>query len=153
VVESYEVSGRPEPLKGVATNYLLALKQKQNGDSVSQSTPTYNINGPRGQYGQCQVPIHVRQSSFRLPSDSQTPVILIGPGTGVAPFRAFVQERAHLVKQGKSVGRTLLFFGCRHSEQDFIYESEWKVSTPRFYQMSGPVLTDPPLIGIQGSPR
>ncbi|KAH6976166.1 NADPH-cytochrome P450 reductase [Ilyonectria sp. MPI-CAGE-AT-0026] len=126
VVDSCEVSGRPEPLKGVATNYLLALKQKQNGDSVSQSTPTYNINGPRGKYGQCQVPIHVRQSSFRLPSDSQTPVILIGPGTGVAPFRAFVQERAHLAKQGKSVGRTLLFFGCRHSEQDFIYESEWK---------------------------
>ncbi|KAF7551230.1 hypothetical protein G7Z17_g5159 [Cylindrodendrum hubeiense] len=58
VVESYDVIGRPGPLKGVATNYLLALKQKQNGDCNSQATPTYNIGGPRGQYGQIQVPIH-----------------------------------------------------------------------------------------------
>ncbi|KAH7140789.1 NADPH-cytochrome P450 reductase, variant [Dactylonectria macrodidyma] len=126
VVESYEVAGRPTPLKGVATNYLLALKQKQNGEPISQAAPTYDINGPRGKYQQIQVPIHVRQSSFRLPSDAQAPVILIGPGTGVAPFRAFVQERVHLAKQGKSVGQTLLFFGCRHPDQDFIYESEWQ---------------------------
>jgi NADPH-ferrihemoprotein reductase len=128
VVESCAVTGRSQPLKGVWSNYLLALKQKQNGEPISYNSPRYMINGPRDTYAQIQVPVHVRQSSFRLPSDAQMPVILIGPGTGVAPMRAFVQERAQLAKQGKKVGRTLLFFGCRHSEQDFIYEEEWKVS-------------------------
>ncbi|KAH6893379.1 NADPH-cytochrome P450 reductase, variant [Thelonectria olida] len=126
VVESCVVNGRSEPLKGVCTNYLLALKQKQNGEPISHNSPRYRIDGPRDRYAQIQVPVHVRQSSFRLPSDAQTPVILIGPGTGVAPMRAFVQERAQLARQGKKVGQTLLFFGCRHSEQDFIYEEEWK---------------------------
>lgn len=128
VVESYDVAGRPTSLRGVCTNLLLALKQKQNGEPASSDSPLYVVDGPRGRYAQIQVPVHVRQSSFRLPSDSRTPVILIGPGTGVAPMRAFVQERARLAKLGKKVGRTLLFFGCRHPEQDFIYEEEWKVS-------------------------
>jgi NADPH-ferrihemoprotein reductase len=53
---------------------------------------------------------------------------MIGPGTGVAPFRGFVQERAQQVKNGDNVGKTILFFGCRNSEQDFLYKKEWPVS-------------------------
>jgi sulfite reductase (NADPH) flavoprotein alpha-component len=58
---------------------------------------------------------------FRLPADPSTSVIMIGPGTGVAPFRGFVQARA---AQGAK-GRNWLLFGGRHLDQDFLYQTEW----------------------------
>ncbi|XP_064612724.1 NADPH--cytochrome P450 reductase-like isoform X2 [Liolophura sinensis] len=70
------------------------------------------------------VPIYVRKSQFRLPFKSSTPVIMIGPGTGLAPFRGFIQERDYYRKEGKPVGDTMLFFGCRYKAEDFIYEDE-----------------------------
>lgn len=125
VVENQVITGREDPFKGVATNYLLALKHQQAGDAKAGSS--YELIGPKRRYGGVCLPIHLRSSNFRLPCDPSKPVILIGPGTGIAPMRGFVHERARLVEQGQAVGRTLLFFGCRRRSEDYLYESEWQV--------------------------
>ncbi|OTB08178.1 hypothetical protein M426DRAFT_317281 [Hypoxylon sp. CI-4A] len=127
VVENQLIPGRVDPFRGVTTNYLFALKQKQNGEPNPEPFGlTYELHGPRNKYDGIHVPVHVRHSNFKLPSDPSKPVIMIGPGTGVAPFRGFVQERAKQAQAGENVGRTLLFFGCRKSDEDFMYKSEWE---------------------------
>jgi cytochrome P450/NADPH-cytochrome P450 reductase len=63
-------------------------------------------------------------STFRLPADPTCDVVLIGPGTGLAPLRGFIQERAALRAQGQPVGRTTLFFGCRRPDHDYLYRDE-----------------------------
>ena len=62
--------------------------------------------------------------NFRLPANPQTPVIMIGPGTGIAPFRAFMQQRAADGAEGKN----WLFFGNPHFTEDFLYQVEWQRS-------------------------
>ena len=70
-----------------------------------------------------RVPVFVEKNErFRLPADSSHDVIMIGPGTGIAPFRAFVQERQATAARG----RNWLFFGNRHFAQDFLYQVEWQ---------------------------
>lgn len=68
------------------------------------------------------VPVFVEHNEyFKLPSDDHTDIIMVGPGTGVAPFRAFVAERAERGARGKN----WLFFGNPHFETDFLYQTEW----------------------------
>ncbi len=71
------------------------------------------------------VPVYIEHNErFRLPADGARDVILIGPGTGVAPFRAFVQERA----ASAASGRNWLFFGNPHFRSDFLYQLEWQAA-------------------------
>ncbi|QDO82598.1 assimilatory sulfite reductase (NADPH) flavoprotein subunit [Shewanella psychropiezotolerans] len=70
-----------------------------------------------------EVKVYVEPNKhFRLPENPETPVIMVGPGTGIAPFRAFMQERA---AQGIE-GNSWLIFGNPHFEQDFLYQTEWQ---------------------------
>uniref|UniRef100_A0A8C6LD70 NADPH--hemoprotein reductase n=1 Tax=Nothobranchius furzeri TaxID=105023 RepID=A0A8C6LD70_NOTFU len=91
VVEYQTKTGRVN--KGVATNWL---KNKL-------------VNGHKS-----TVPMYIRKSQFRLPFKASNPVIMIGPGTGIAPFMGFIQERGWLKQQGKEVGETVMFFAMQH---------------------------------------
>ncbi|XP_048836269.1 NADPH--cytochrome P450 reductase-like isoform X2 [Brienomyrus brachyistius] len=103
VVEYKTLTGRTN--KGVATNWLKNKVVTDNGHKPA-------------------VPMYVRKSQFRLPFKPSSPVIMIGPGTGIAPFMGFIQERGWLRSQGKEVGETVLYYGCRHKAEDYLYREE-----------------------------
>lgn len=106
---------------GLASNYLLSASGVVSKSSAP--APKYTRHNRSIGYPKDKILAHVRKSKFKLPITSKTPLILIGAGTGLAPFRAFLQERAKLHTIGKPIGRILLFFGCRN-EADFIYREE-----------------------------
>ncbi|WP_251977764.1 assimilatory sulfite reductase (NADPH) flavoprotein subunit [Salinicola avicenniae] len=96
-VVRYETHGRAR--NGVTTTYL--ADRVEPGDKV---------------------PIYIdHNKQFKLPDDDEAPLIMIGPGTGVAPFRAFLQER----EEREANGDNWLFFGDRHKRSDFLYQTEW----------------------------
>ncbi|PIC64539.1 sulfite reductase [NADPH] flavoprotein alpha-component [Sporosarcina sp. P13] len=69
------------------------------------------------------LPIYIHKNdNFRLPENAETPIIMIGPGTGIAPFRSFIEERSETGAEGKS----WLFFGEQHYVTDFYYQTEWQ---------------------------
>jgi NADPH-ferrihemoprotein reductase len=95
---------------------------KVSGKVVQGVCSTYLAGIPPG--SSCRV--YLRPSSFKLPADVGKPIIMIGPGTGIAPMRAILQERAMQRSQaGLAVcGTNTLYFGCRRRDEDFIYEDE-----------------------------
>jgi sulfite reductase (NADPH) flavoprotein alpha-component len=70
--------------------------------------------------GKAPVPVFPNTSRFRLPEDGNTPIIMVGPGTGIAPFRAYLQER----KAGGAKGKNWLFFGSQHEHCNYFYKEE-----------------------------
>lgn len=115
--------------------YSIASSSKVYPEEVHLTVAAvrYETNG-RPRFGVCStfladrvalhetpVPVFVSDSHFCPPADGARDVIMVGPGTGIAPFRAFVQER---VATGAS-GRNWLFFGDQKRATDFLYEEEW----------------------------
>ncbi|SEK55475.1 sulfite reductase (NADPH) alpha subunit [Pseudoxanthomonas sp. GM95] len=73
-------------------------------------------------------PVYIETNDrFRVPADASRDILMVGPGTGVAPFRAFVQERA----ETGATGRNWLFFGTQHFNSGFLYQSEWQEALKR----------------------
>jgi cytochrome P450 / NADPH-cytochrome P450 reductase len=90
--------------KGICSNYLA---DRRAGDTIHAT-------------------VRETKAGFRLPENSTVPIIMIGPGTGLAPFRGFLQERAAQKTKGATLGPAMLFFGCRHPDQDYLYADELK---------------------------
>lgn len=117
--------------------YSIASSQKHVGDEahVTVAPLEYESNGHK-RYGVCthflchladlhraEVPVFIQPShGFNLPQDPHLPLIMVGPGTGVAPFRGFMQERLF---HHRSKGKHWLFFGERNRAHDFLYEEDW----------------------------
>lgn len=116
--------------------YSIASSLEANPEEVHVTIGAvrYNANG-RDRNGVCSVlcaerlepgdtlPVYIQHNdNFKLPQNPETPVIMIGPGTGVAPFRSFMQEREEIGAEGKS----WMFFGDQHFVTDFLYQTEWQ---------------------------
>jgi sulfite reductase (NADPH) flavoprotein alpha-component len=115
--------------------YSLASSQAAVGEEahITVSPVRYELHGTeRGGVASTQiadrlemgdtVPVYIQENPhFRLPADD-VPIIMVGPGTGVAPFRAFLQER----EARAAAGRSWLFFGERNRRSDFLYQLEWQ---------------------------
>ena len=113
-VVEYESNGRTR--NGVATTWL----EKEARALLHHQCEANNNNNQKN------IPIYLRSGGvFSPPADLTVPWILIGPGTGVSPFRGFLQDRqVRLEHHDGSIGDCLLFFGCRDVAKDFLYEKD-----------------------------
>ncbi|WP_315853247.1 assimilatory sulfite reductase (NADPH) flavoprotein subunit [Alteromonas oceanisediminis] len=116
--------------------YSIASSQAEVEDEVHLTVAhvDYQFNGVRHQGGASghlitrleegdEVAVFIESNNhFRLPADNNMPIIMIGPGTGIAPFRAFMQER----EATDATGQSWLFFGNPNFTQDFLYQTEWQ---------------------------
>ncbi|CAK9299129.1 unnamed protein product [Gordionus sp. m RMFG-2023] len=116
-------------VKGVATNWLSQIiASSSNSKQITRENDLPNSMNKEN-YGDhknisTKIPIYVRRSQFKLPLKKNLPIIMIGPGTGLAPFRGFLQHKKFFKDEGKPMGQNILFFGCRNKKNDYIYEEE-----------------------------
>jgi sulfite reductase (NADPH) flavoprotein alpha-component len=119
--------------------YSIASSQHVTPTSVSLLIVTVNWVDPKGRdrFGQATrylnslkigspVTVSVKPSVMKLPPKTTAPIIMAGLGTGLAPFRAFVQERAYQKQQGHEIGEVLLYMGARHQREEYLYGEEWE---------------------------
>ncbi len=116
----YSVASSPKAHPGEAHLLIGAVRWESHGRKRGGVSSTYFAD--RRKVGDA-VRIYVKPNRhFRIPDDGNRPIIMIGAGTGVAPYRAFIEERVELGAKGKS----WLFFGERNFTNDFLYQLEWQ---------------------------
>ena len=108
-------------LVGEEAHLLIAALRYESHGRARSGVASVDVAERRAAGGRMKVYLKPNPH-FRLPADTDRPIIMIGPGTGVAPFRAFLQEREATGARGKS----WLFFGNRHFTHDFLYQLEWQ---------------------------
>lgn len=127
LVSNTALGDEEQTVPGITTNYLLAKSHAHHEVTISPSPAprlSYHLPGPSDVLKEAKVFAHIRRSRFKLPTQPSCPLIMLAAGTGLAPFRAFIAERCRLQSMGRQVGDMLLFFGCRHSDEDYIYRAE-----------------------------
>lgn len=107
-------------LVGDAVHLTVGKVQYQRDGRKRKGVASCMLGGDLAAGETVKVFVQPNHGGFTVPADPQTPMIMIGPGTGIAPFMAFLQERAALGAPGKN----WLFFGDQHEACDFLYESE-----------------------------
>ncbi|KAL4115427.1 hypothetical protein PRIC2_013589 [Phytophthora ramorum] len=123
LIESSKSDGRV--FRGVCSTYLGRLQPLDlHTDDKKKRDSRPGEQGSKKPREWPAARIFMRASTFRLPENPLTPIILIGPGTGIAPMRAFLQERAKQQQDGVTVGKSIMYFGCRRRDEDFIYKGE-----------------------------
>jgi sulfite reductase (NADPH) flavoprotein alpha-component len=116
----YSISSSPKAVPG-ELHLTVGLVEYENQGRNRRGTCTNYLNVLDGD-GQ-KVPVFIEHNpNFRLPNNPETPIIMVGAGTGIAPYRAFVQHR----NETKSSGKSWLFFGNRNFETEFLYQTEWQ---------------------------
>ncbi|KXL42447.1 MAG: hypothetical protein FE78DRAFT_154402, partial [Acidomyces sp. 'richmondensis'] len=110
---------------GLATSYLNALQRSYTRNVSEEPSSPFELNGAHGLLAEHKIFGCVKRSDFKLPVRASTPIIMVGCGTGVAPYRAFIQERARRKQMGQQIGTTLLFMGYRSIASGFLYKEEW----------------------------
>lgn len=116
----YSIASTPLIDKCKVDLTLAVVKYRTNGrDRIGVAT-TYLSE--RVLKGETAFPVFVAKSHFKMPESSEVDIIMVGPGTGVAPFRGFMQEH---VSKARS-GRTWLFFGEQHRATDYLYQEDWE---------------------------
>lgn len=115
----YSISSSPAKYPDEIHLTVAVVRYETNGRRREGVCSTYLAD--RARMEQPDLPVFVANSHFGLPADDNAPVIMVGPGTGVAPFRSFVMDRA---TRGAK-GRNWLFFGDQRRSSDFLYEAEW----------------------------
>ncbi|HVU24351.1 MAG TPA: sulfite reductase subunit alpha [Opitutus sp.] len=121
----YSIASSPKVSPAEAHLTVAVVRYETNGRDRIGVCSTFVAD--RVDVGVTTVPVFVAHSHFKLPADGAKDVIMVGPGTGIAPFRAFVQDR---IASG-ATGRNWLFFGDQHRATDFLYEEEWAVELAR----------------------
>ena len=116
----YSISSAPEEVGEEVHLTVGVLRYEHNGIPRTGAASGF-LGGRLEEEGSVRVFVE-ENPRFRLPENPETPVIMIGAGTGVAPFRAFMQQRA---ANGDS-GKNWLIFGNQHFTQDFLYQTEWQ---------------------------
>ncbi|OLN87311.1 Bifunctional P-450:NADPH-P450 reductase 3 [Colletotrichum chlorophyti] len=125
-VRQYSISSSPLVEPGVATITYAVLDQPALSGQGRHIGVTSSYLSSLTAGDRIQVAIRPAQGGFKLPVDmDKTPLLCAAAGTGLAPFRAFVQERATMLGNGRSLAPAILFFGCRDPSADDLYRHEF----------------------------